>query len=174
MSRQDTVDSVYVIRWPRMVKVGYSANRRWRDLARRNDGAVMGVWHYSNHRGALHAESLGHALAREWGRPATAPDLPRDDGYCECRLLNQPDGLVSELLALLDATSLDRCPDWYGCGRSYSDCPYADAYANAHADAYAFAVTNAMHERNGANERSEWYRQREPFGSSAHENRAMK
>jgi hypothetical protein len=170
MSRQDTVDSVYVIGWPHMVKVGYSANRRWRDLARRNDGAVLGVWHYANHVDAFNAEALGHVLGREWGHAAVTSDLPRDAGYCECRIVARPDALVSELFSLLDDTSSDRCPDWYGCGRSYSHCAYADAYANAYAD----AVTQAMHVRTDVRTKRGGAGEREPFGSSAREIRGLK
>ena len=167
-----TPESVYVIEWPGvMVKVGYSSASRWRSLATRHSGQVRGVWHFPSASAALDAEALALASTEHWGECGTADALDGRGGYLECRLLRGTGAVIAEVRELLDACGT-RCTDPEWCGRLASECVYANARSNARSIRLAMPV--AMHERNERTNAAGGTGRRQPFGSTARENRAMK
>ena len=124
-TKPQTPHSVYLLRWPHMVKAGYSERRRWRSLMTRNEGCeVVGVWHFPTIYAASNAEGMAHQLLARSGS-AVPSDAIKGGGYKECVAVDRPDPMIEAATRLLDILGGTRCISPDTCGRDWSPCSRA-------------------------------------------------
>jgi len=142
MVKPKTPPSVYVVRLAAdIIKVGYSAERRWRDLARRNNGEVIGVWHFPTGLDALQAESAALAIASRHGSNTDPNRLADRAGYAECVTTTDGQALIEEVVAYLQRQEIaTQCPDTHWCGTHLTPC-------SKHQTSIAPSISQAMHVR---------------------------
>jgi len=146
MAKPKTPPSVYVVRLAAdIIKVGYSAERRWRDLARRNNGDVIGVWHFPTGLDALQAESAALAIASRHGGDTDPNRLADRAGYAECVTTTDGQALIEEVVAYLQRQEIaTQCPDTHWCGTHLTPCSKHPA---KHQTSITPSISQAMHVR---------------------------